>query len=101
MDFSTEGWGPKHDISFHTSDMEIAISTMDTPELNSEEAQGTAMLVPDEPDELVASGPTRRIDEATREVFRKVGEEYDELCDRLFNDDPAFSYCSAKDIEPR
>ena len=35
---------------------------------------------------------------AAREVLREIGEDYDELCDRLFADDPVFSYGSAEDF---
>ena len=44
--------------------------------------------------------PAERIDESTRQVFARVGKEYDDLCDRLFADDPVFSYRSDDDLKP-
>lgn len=45
--------------------------------------------------------PSEEIAEPTRPVFARVGEEYGDLCDRLFADDPMFSYGTAEDDEVR
>ena len=48
----------------------------------------------------VSEHPGGQIDESARRVFESVGEEYEDLCDRLFADDPVFSYGSVEDISP-
>lgn len=45
--------------------------------------------------------PVEQINESTRQVFAQVGEEYDEICDRLFAGDPVFSYQTNEDVEPQ
>ncbi len=50
-------------------------------------------------DRLRSLLPSEGIDEPTRQVFAQVGDEYGELCDRLFGDDPVFSYGTAEDDE--
>ena len=48
----------------------------------------------------VSEYPGGQIDKSARKVFESVGEEYEDLCDRLFADDPVFSYGSVEDISP-
>lgn len=42
-------------------------------------------------DDAVRDAPASKLDESIRQVFERASEEYGELCDRLFANDPDFS----------
>ena len=87
-------------ISLLSVDREVEIAILRIPEtFDVERVSRLVVFVAD--DERVPEGrfPSDSIDESTRRVFAKVGEEYAELCDRLFADDPVFSYGTAEGDE--
>lgn len=85
---------------FLSEDREVEISIMRMPpSVDVDSVKGVVVYVADSdwlPGGLI---PVEQIDESTRQVFARVGEEYDELCDRLFADDPVFSYGTGEDVE--
>ena len=86
---------------FSSEDREVEISIMRMPaSVDVDSVKGLVVYVADS--DWVPGGqvPVERIDESTRQVFARVGKEYDELCDRLFADDPVFSYRSSDDLKP-
>ncbi len=42
-----------------------------------------------------------RLDAEVQQVFASLGEEYHELCERLFADDPEFGLRFSEDLAPR
>ena len=84
---------------FYSDDREIAISIMSMPEPILEGVRGIVLYVSEGAGEFDQGLPADWIDESTRKVFAMVGEEYDELCDRLFAGDPAFSYGTTDDFK--
>ena len=44
---------------------------------------------------------TSELDESIRQVFERASEEYGELCDRLFADDPDFGVDTAENLTSR
>ena len=85
-------------LVFRSLDREVEISITKMPaSVDVENVTRLVVFVADS--ERVAGGlaPSEVIDEPTRRVFAEVGEEYGELCDRLFADDPVFSYGTAED----
>ena len=77
---------------FHSADCEVAVSIVRMPKSYEGRVEGVAVYV--------SEYPGGQIDESARKVFESVGEEYEDLCDRLFADDPVFSYGSVEDIAP-
>lgn len=89
-------------VLVRSEDREVEISIKRMPA--SVDVSSVKAVVVYVDDGSAASGalePAGEIDESTREVFARVGEEYDELCDRLFADDPVFSYGTNEDAEPQ
>ena len=85
---------------FSSEDREVEISIIRMPaSVDVGSVTGLVVYVADR--DWVPGGlvPAERIDESTRQVFARVGKEYDELCDRLFADDPVFSYGTGEDVE--
>ena len=41
------------------------------------------------------------VDADVQKVFASLGEEYHELCEQLFADDPEFGLSSSEDLAPR
>ncbi len=80
-------------------EMEISITRMPAS-VDVDSVKGLVVYVSDSDWVPAGQVPAERIDESTRQVFARVGKEYDELCDRLFADDPVFSYRSGDDLKP-
>ena len=81
---------------YHSADNEVVVAIVRMPEPYVGKVEGVAVVVSEG-----TSKPVGEIDEETREAFRTIGEGYDELCDRLFADDPVFSYRTAEDRTPQ
>ena len=87
---------------FHSEGREVEISIRRMPaSVDVESVKGVALyVVPSSAGSQVPT-PVGQIDESARQVFARIGEEYDELCDRLFAGDPVFSYHTDENVEPR
>ena len=85
---------------FHSLDREVEFSIMRMP-ASVDVGSVKRVVVYVSASEGGAEGllPCEGIDEPTRQVFATVGDEYGDLCDRLFADDPVFSYGTAEDEE--
>ena len=86
---------------FSSEDREVEISIMRMPaSVDVDSVKGLVVYIADS--DWVPGGQVHaeRIDESTRQVFAHVSKEYDDLCDRLFADDPVFSYRSGDDLKP-
>ena len=85
-----------------TEDREVEISIRRMPaSVDVESVKGIALYVVSSSAGSECPAPVEQIDESTRQVFAQVGEEYDELCERLFAGDPVFSYRTTEDTEPQ
>lgn len=85
---------------FHSPDREVEISFMRMPAaFHVEDVKRLVVFVSASEGDAEGLLPSEGIDEFTRQVFAEVGEEYDELCGRLFADDPVFSYGTAEGDE--
>ncbi len=85
---------------FHSLDSEVEISFTRMPAaFDVESVKRVVVFVSTSKKDAEGLVPTEEIDESTRQVFARVGEEYGDLCDRLFADDPVFSYGTAEDDE--
>ena len=52
-------------------------------------------------DDAARDAPASKPDESIRQVFERASEEYGELCDRLFADDPDFGVDAADNLTSR
>lgn len=94
------GWRRREDDAiFSSDDHEIAISIKAMPESMIKEVRGIVLVVSEDTGIVAQEPPMDWVDESSRKVFAMVGEEYDELCDRLFAGDPAFSYGTTDDFK--
>ena len=49
-------------------------------------------------DDTAKDAPASKLDESIRQVFERASEEYGELCDRLFANDPDFGVDTSEDL---
>lgn len=85
---------------FLSQDREVEFSIRRMPaSVDVESVKGIALYVVSNLAGSEGLIPVEQIDESTRQVFAQVGEEYDEICDRLFAGDPVFSYQTNEDVE--
>ncbi len=85
-----------------SEDAEVAISIVRMPaHFDVDSVKGVVLCVEASPDEATALTPADGIDEATREIFGRFSDEYEELCDRLFAGDPVFGVDAAEDPSSR
>ena len=84
---------------FHSLDREVEFSILRMPAaFDVESVKRVVVYVSISEGGAEGLLPSEGIDEPTRQVFAKVGDEYGELCDRLFADDPVFSYGTAAEV---